>query len=256
MVFVLYLPIGEFPTACYSERVATTKTIPWQLPDGRTVAVHWRSSWRSQHLRLSVRGNIVNISTPPLVPAWLIKRYLTEQAVWITSHLASAGVGSHHLLYEGRSWVVVCHPPGTPHTDPVQLHEETAHLYPVQATAASAQRLLERWLQSQAAAVAAPLLQEQAHIMGLTVPVLRFRETKSRWGSCSATGIITLNWRLIQAPTAVMRYVIIHELSHRVHLNHSPRFWQLVEKYDPAYRLHRGWLKRHGAECVTPSFNL
>lgn len=72
------------------------------------------------------------------------------------------------------------------------------------------------------------------------------RNQRTRWGSCSARGVISLNWRLIQAPPEVCDYVILHELAHLVHLNHGPRFWALVERMCPDYRSAEAWLKRSG----------
>jgi hypothetical protein len=76
----------------------------------------------------------------------------------------------------------------------------------------------------------------------------RIADQKSLWGSCSPEGLISLNWRLILAPADVMRYVIVHELCHRRQLNHSQRFWNLVERQMPDYDLWRAWLRCNGAE--------
>jgi len=74
------------------------------------------------------------------------------------------------------------------------------------------------------------------------------RNQKTRWGSCSVRGTISLNWRLIQVPEAVRDYIILHELTHLRHLNHSPRFWAEVETVCPDYRAAEDWLKRNSAE--------
>ena len=76
----------------------------------------------------------------------------------------------------------------------------------------------------------------------------RIADQKSLWGSCSPDGLISLNWRLILAPREVLRYVVVHELCHRRHLNHSQRFWNLVERQMPDYGTWRAWLRTHGAE--------
>ena len=71
------------------------------------------------------------------------------------------------------------------------------------------------------------------------------REQKSRWGSCSARGNLSFNWKLIMAPPEALDYVVIHELCHRLEFNHSPRFWQLVEAQMPEYEAWKKWLKTH-----------
>lgn len=77
---------------------------------------------------------------------------------------------------------------------------------------------------------------------------LSFRSQRTRWGSCTPTGKISLNWRLIAAPAPALDYVIIHELAHLAHLNHSSRFWSLVETFSPNHRLLRKWLRDHQYE--------
>ena len=74
------------------------------------------------------------------------------------------------------------------------------------------------------------------------------RNQRSRWGSCSVRGAISLNWRLVQVPETVRDYIILHELTHLRHLNHSPRFWAAVEEVCPDYRAAEDWLKKNSAE--------
>jgi predicted metal-dependent hydrolase len=82
----------------------------------------------------------------------------------------------------------------------------------------------------------------QAH--GIAVRRVTVRNQKTRWGSCSARGTISLNWRIIQAPDSVRDYLIIHELMHRKEMNHSARYWKLVAAAFPDYRAAEAWLKR------------
>lgn len=78
---------------------------------------------------------------------------------------------------------------------------------------------------------------------------VRYRFTRSRWGSCGANGNITISTRVLLAPAAVFDYVLIHELAHLVEFNHSPRFWQAVAAAAPDYRRHQAWLRRHHHDC-------
>lgn len=71
------------------------------------------------------------------------------------------------------------------------------------------------------------------------------RNQRSRWGSCSVKGTISLNWRLIQAPRSVQDYLVLHELAHLREMNHSSRFWKLVEQICPEYEVAEAWLDRH-----------
>jgi len=90
--------------------------------------------------------------------------------------------------------------------------------------------------------------EELARQHGAPMRRVTVRNQKSRWGSCSVRGTISLNWRLIQAPETVRDYIILHELMHLRHMNHSARFWAEVERVCPAYRAAEGWLKEHSAE--------
>jgi predicted metal-dependent hydrolase len=80
---------------------------------------------------------------------------------------------------------------------------------------------------------------------GLTVRRITVRNQKSRWGSCSRRGTISLNWRLIQTPAFVSDYICLHELMHLRQMNHSPRFWREMERVCPDYPLAERWLKDH-----------
>ena len=73
----------------------------------------------------------------------------------------------------------------------------------------------------------------QAKRLGLDVPVVSVRDQSSRWGSCSSKGSVSLNWRLVLLAPALQDYVILHELAHLTEMNHSKRFWALLDQYDP-----------------------
>ncbi len=89
-------------------------------------------------------------------------------------------------------------------------------------------------------------LRELAAGQSLTVAGITIRNQQSRWGSCSRSGKIALNFRLVQMPPSVSDYVLIHELMHLTQQNHSVRFWRLVEAACPGFREAEAWLKRHG----------
>ncbi len=88
-------------------------------------------------------------------------------------------------------------------------------------------------------------IQVWSHQMNLHPSQVKFKNQKTRWGSCSSKKIINLNWRLIAAPTEVIDYILIHELAHLAHMNHSSQFWSLVERHCPAYLDAEKWLKNH-----------
>lgn len=89
-------------------------------------------------------------------------------------------------------------------------------------------------------------VEHYAKAMGVTYGRIAIREQKTRWGSCSAPGNLNFNWKLILMPPGVLDYVVVHELAHRREMNHSDRFWAVVEYYMPEYKKYRKWLKESG----------
>ena len=90
-----------------------------------------------------------------------------------------------------------------------------------------------------------PRVRFLADLHGVEITRVTVRDQKSRWGSCSRRGTISLNWRLIQTPEFVRDYIILHELAHRRQMNHSDKFWQEVERLCPDYRTAERWLKQN-----------
>ena len=105
------------------------------------------------------------------------------------------------------------------------------------------ERLLEDWYRAQAEKYLENKAQDISAGLGLSFTRLCIRGQKTRWGSCSRRGNLSLNWKLMMAPEPVIDYVIIHELCHLKQMNHSKRFWKLVEKFCPDFRSYRKWLK-------------
>jgi predicted metal-dependent hydrolase len=88
---------------------------------------------------------------------------------------------------------------------------------------------------------------ELAAVTGVEVKLVSVRNQRSRWGSCSENGTISLNWRLVQTPDFVRDYIIYHELMHLLEMNHSSRFWARVEEVCPGWQEAERWIKRNGA---------
>ena len=94
------------------------------------------------------------------------------------------------------------------------------------------------------------LVDEEAEALGVAYRRIEIRDQRTRWGSCSARGTLSFNWRLVLAPFDVLDYVVVHELCHLRVPDHSPRFWRLVASRRPGWREHRDWLTEHGAELL------
>jgi len=107
--------------------------------------------------------------------------------------------------------------------------------------------LLINWYKQQAIVILKKKTLHYASIMGVQPTIVTIKTYKARWGSCSLSGAIQFNWKLMMAPECVIDYVVVHELCHILHHNHSPAFWAAVARYYPDYRSQSAWLKQHGA---------
>ncbi|MCM1385827.1 MAG: M48 family metallopeptidase [Bacillus sp. (in: Bacteria)] len=87
-------------------------------------------------------------------------------------------------------------------------------------------------------------------LTGGTYNRITIRSQRTRWGSCSGKGTLSFNWRLMLAPPAILDYVVVHELCHLTHMDHSPAFWEAVKSVYPNYKSARKWLKEHGNELI------
>ncbi len=112
----------------------------------------------------------------------------------------------------------------------------------------SARYLLRQWLVSEARQHLKSWLWQEAEILGLAPNKVQIRTQRTRWGSCSGKGNISLNASLLFVEPEVARYLLVHELCHLKHLNHSGRYWRLVEQFEPGYRaldraLSESWVR-------------
>ncbi|NOT86450.1 MAG: M48 family metallopeptidase [Methylococcaceae bacterium] len=109
---------------------------------------------------------------------------------------------------------------------------------------------LTAWMKNTAKVLIAQHIQRHAQRFNLTPTLVRVKTQKSRWGSCSSTNAININWLLMLAPPVILEYVVVHELCHIKEKNHSAAFWHLVAAHMPDYQQHRNWLKQHGASLM------
>lgn len=100
-----------------------------------------------------------------------------------------------------------------------------------------------------------PAARAYARRVGKRIERISLRDTRSRWGSCSTTGTLSFSWRLAMAPDPVLDYVAAHEAAHLVEMNHSSRYWTIVDGLVPDWKAHREWLKAHGRALHLYDFN-
>ncbi|HTY58190.1 MAG TPA: SprT family zinc-dependent metalloprotease [Bacteroidota bacterium] len=110
--------------------------------------------------------------------------------------------------------------------------------------------LLSRWMRARAETIIPLRVDELNEPWRFRYSAVTVRNQRTRWGSCSRRGALSFNWRLVILPTEVADYLICHELAHLKHLDHSHRFWKLVETLCPSYRQSERWLRKHGRSVL------
>ncbi|RYZ99043.1 MAG: M48 family peptidase [Moraxellaceae bacterium] len=113
-----------------------------------------------------------------------------------------------------------------------------------------ARRLVGQWYQRQALNVLTTKTDSAARAIGANHIGVTIKATRSKWGHCTVRGAIQYNWQILLAPEPIVDYLVAHEVSHLLHHNHSPDFWQIVASICPEYKARRAWLKAHGIQLV------
>lgn len=218
-----------------------------------------RTSRKAKHLTIKIEpdGQVI-VVTPPRVSQKQIDHFVTSKQDWIKATLIK--INSRKTLIDHQSEILVFGKKftkivtsTTQHSMGVIVRAKTILIntygHPSVGKTSNkraAQTLLVRFLKNTAQKYIVPRTHQFSSLMDISLAKIVLREQKTRWGSCSSTGTLSFNWRLAHHSTKIIDYVIIHELAHRHQPNHSLAFWRLVQKYDPEYRIHRGWLKRNG----------
>jgi len=195
-------------------------------------------------LRLSPDGAGAVLTLPRGVSTSQARMFLLRQSDWLAGALARhpgrIAVGEGMALpVEGEEVTVVLAP--GPRRAPVLADGQLL----LSGPGAPGPRIAA-FLKSRARDALVPAAQRYAAQLGREARAVSLRDTRSRWGSCSAAGRLSFSWRLAMAPPQVLDYVAAHEAAHLAEMSHAPRFWAVVEHLMPGYRPHRAWLKREG----------
>ncbi|VVT32600.1 Zinc metallopeptidase-like protein [Roseovarius sp. EC-HK134] len=209
------------------------------------VALTLRHSARARRISLRVSGldGRVTLTIPRGVSEAEALAFARSRADWLRGHLEgrpgqmAVGIGCD-LPVEGEILRIVLGSGRRVQRAPGQLC--------VPGPEESAAARLEGWLKARARDRLAAASDHYAGLLGRRYTRLTLRDTRSRWGSCSASGALSYSWRLILAPPAVLDYVAAHEVAHLAQMNHSPAFWAEVARLMPEYETRRAWLRREG----------
>jgi predicted metal-dependent hydrolase len=207
-----------------------------------------RVSPRARRLTARVHvGGRVEIVVPVGVNARTVRDFVQRFTPWIDRKVAAMQCFASsseivptniELACTGENYAVDWH------RGPKRSLEEAADRIALQAPdERGARSLLQGWLKRAAYERLAPRLLQLANELGFSVARVSIRSQRTRWGSCSTRGTVSLNCSLVFLEWAVVRYLFVHELAHTKYMNHSANFWRLVERIEPDYRrLDRGLL--------------
>ncbi len=192
-------------------------------------------------------GEVI-VRAPTFVAQEEIERFLIKYESWIKQKVRAAQQNPPHSFAAGEEFYYL----GKPY--PLMFGDSGSHsikfdnaFIVAEELSSRAKELLISWMQRQALKYLDKRCREIALQYGYEYRRLNLNDASTNWGSCSAHGSLHFNWRLIQCPPEVIDYIIMHELAHLVELNHSSRFWELVEKMCPEHEQCNTWLKRNSS---------
>lgn len=214
-----------------------------------SLAISVRTSRRARQMRLvaSIKG--VEAVVPEGVSEERLQEFVQSKRGWIVrmaQHYQQVKERSGHeegtLYFLGSKYryhIVKDRLPSATISDSLKMI--TFHI----TDKRSYRKEIERWYKEQTARIISERLPQISSRTGLPYNKVSIKRQSSRWASCSKKRNLNFNLLLAAAPLQVIDYVIVHELAHTVELNHSKRFWQVVQSADPAYREHKAWLGDH-----------
>jgi predicted metal-dependent hydrolase len=212
--------------------------------DDPDIAVRFARSSRARRFTLSLRAGEALLTAPAQARESEARKFLLRQSDWLRDTLARApapqpvAIGAR-LPIGGATVEIV----GAGRARGACRLADGVLEAPEAATAAA----VAAFLKARAQATLAPAAHGAAAALGRRIGRISLRDTRSRWGSCTARGDLSFSWRLAMAPPEVAAYVAIHEAAHLVEMNHGPEFWRLVARLRPDYRVQRAWLRSEGA---------
>ena len=227
-----------------------------QIADLDGIPIKLRASSRAKRLslRICATTGAVTLTTPRSVSNRYAMEFANSKRDWIEkqlSHLTPRPLASQakEIPFQGRMVPIVAERTRGARFDPATNHilipSDTQKRGP-------ALHALFKTLARERLAEASDKYAQQ---IGRDFQKITLRDTKSRWGSCTSDGNLMYSWRLIMAPPDTLDYVAAHEVAHLAHMNHSRKYWSLVEQLFPTYRTHRDWLKTNGQHLQSWDFD-
>jgi predicted metal-dependent hydrolase len=233
---------------CWAMDLPAPETVV--LPGG-SARVEWRRSQRARRvsLRIDPRGGAVVVTLPPRAGRRAGLALLTTHAAWVADRLAKlptavAFVDGAAVSIGGVPHLIRHRPEGR---GGAWLADGALH---VSGAPEFLARRVADFLRAEARRRLSVLVAQKAALAGVDIRRLSIKDTRSRWGSCTAEGALSFSWRLVMAPDFVQDYVAAHEVAHLRQMNHGPRFWALVDQLTPYTRPAIAWLHAEGGSLL------
>ncbi|UNE54285.1 M48 family metallopeptidase [Bartonella machadoae] len=231
---------------------------------GRVVPLQIREHRGARRLTLRVEasGQKICVITPPAISRCSVQSFIEKHRSWIEARLTCVKI-SHENSYlkEGATVPLlgvshtIRHKTGRGVTEIIAGDVGQEPQIIVYGQLEYLPRRIADILKKQAALTITPLVAYYAQKVERKVKSISYKDTKSRWGSCSIDKRLSFSWRLIMAPKEIVEYVVAHEVAHLVEMNHGPKFWALCEKLCPESQKHRTWLKENGRMLQAINFH-
>jgi predicted metal-dependent hydrolase len=224
-----------------------------------SIAYRIRRSERARHARILVDAGGVEVVVPRRFPLHEVEPFVEEKRAWIERTLrrmreTDAELPRARLEHGGQAGYLGELLRLAVRVDPGRRREHVARhgdeLRVALPPGTPLRDALERWYRRRARVEVAPRLDAACARAGTSYSGLQIRGQRTRWASCSSTGAMSFNWRLLLAPAEILDYVVEHEVAHLQLLDHSPRFWRLLAARCPDWREREAWLRRHGHALV------
>ncbi|UWF58893.1 M48 family metallopeptidase [Brucella sp. 2716] len=204
-------------------------------------------------LRIEPGGKGLRITVPPGLPEREVQNFLNRHEGWIESRIAKlpdqpavrAGI---KIPIRGVAHLIV-HQPGRGTVECIEgnillVHGDPGHL----------PRRVADYLKREVRRDIEALVVRHTAAVGRKAKAVRFKDTKSRWGSCTSDGVLSFSWRIGMAPPPVINYLVAHEAAHLIEMNHGPKFWKLCQELCPDTERCKAWLKRNGSALQAIDF--
>lgn len=205
-------------------------------------------------IRLTLTEEGLKVSCPPRVPLREVEETIRAREPWLRRHAHLLDPVPEPLLVDGSLLPLMG---GEVELGLVpsrrnawRFRDEDARLTVSVADPGDVDRVVEHWYRAMALRWLGETAIARAPDLGVPVPRLTIRDTRSRWGSCSSRAGVSLSWRLVMAPPEIADYVVVHELAHLREMSHSPAFWEIVRSVIPGYESSRAWLRHYGDELL------